>query len=140
MVSAMTSREDIKYVGMSMKSNLNYYDIFSSKYSRRACAELKKMIIRPEQLNISGNMYGPNGRSLESMVDPPSEERRRLRDAARETYKSSHQNIIYQPVPTLFFSLMGINKRLDVSLNDLPKCLPWKITTKKFVPEHYFLC
>lgn len=94
-VSAMTSREDIKYVGMSMKSNLNYYDIFSSKYSRRACAELKKMIIRPEQLNISGNMYGPNGKSLESMVDPPSEERRRLRDAARETYKSSHQNIIY---------------------------------------------
>uniref|UniRef100_A0A7S2LZV4 Uncharacterized protein n=1 Tax=Skeletonema marinoi TaxID=267567 RepID=A0A7S2LZV4_9STRA len=95
-VSAMESREDIKYVGVSMKSNLNYYDIFSSKYSRRACTELKTMIIRPEELNISGNRYGPNGHSIANMVEPPSEKRRKLRDIARQTYMASHQNIIYE--------------------------------------------
>jgi len=54
------------------------------------------MIIRPEELNIAGNMYGPNGQSIANMLDPPSEKRRRLRDAARETYKASHQNVIYE--------------------------------------------
>ena len=95
-VLAMENREEVKYVGVSMKSNMNYYDIFSSKYGKRACAELKTMIIRPEELNIAGNMYGPSGQSTAKMVEPPSEKRRQLRDTARETYKASHQNIIYE--------------------------------------------
>lgn len=95
-VDAMNNNEEIKYVGVSMKSNLNYYDIFSSKYSRRAVNELKAMIIRPKELNIPGNVYGPNGKSLANMVEPPSEKRRRLRDIARETYKASHQNLNYE--------------------------------------------
>lgn len=94
-VDAMKRRQEIKYVGMSMKSNLTYYDIFSSKFSRRAVNEFRTMIIRPEELNIGGNMYGPNGQSIANMVEPPSELRRQLRDAARVTYKQSHQNINY---------------------------------------------
>lgn len=53
-VDAMNNNEEIKYVRVSMKSNLNYYDIFSSKYSRRAVNELKAMIIRPKELHIAG--------------------------------------------------------------------------------------
>lgn len=134
-VLAMESRKEIKYVGMSMKSNLNYYDIFSSKYSRRACAELKTMIIRPEELKIAGNIYGPNGQSIANMVEPPSEKRRQLRDAARETYKASHQNLIYEEWLESMSS-RGANQDGFHQLSLIPT-LFWYDNTHIVRTEHY---
>lgn len=134
-VSAMKSREEIKYVGMSMKSNLNYFDIFSSKYSRRACAELRTMIVRPEELNIGENGYGPNGHSIANMVEPPSQKRRQLRDVARETYKASHQNIVYEEwVESM--SNRGVNQDGFHQLSLTPT-LFWYDNTHIVRTEHY---
>jgi len=136
-LSAMESREEIKYVTMSMKSNLNYYDIFSSKFSRRACAELKTMIVRPQELNIKGSMYGPNGHSIANMVEPPSEKRRRLRDVARETYKASHQNIIYEEwVESESKSTRGVNQDGSHQLSLTPT-LFWYDNTHIVRTVHY---
>lgn len=134
-VDAMNNNEEIKYVGVSMKSNLNYYDIFSSKYSRRAVNELKAMIIRPKELNIKGNIYGPNGKSLANMVEPPSEKRRRLRDIARETYKASHQNLNYEEW-LQSMAAQGVNKDGFHQLSLTPT-LFWYDNTHIVRTSHY---
>ncbi|EJK76120.1 hypothetical protein THAOC_02136 [Thalassiosira oceanica] len=51
-IQVMLSNPGVKYVGINQKSNLNYVDIFSGKYGRRAVEEYKSMILRPPQLNI----------------------------------------------------------------------------------------
>ena len=89
----------IKYVGMSMRSNLLYFDIFSGKYGRRAIDELKTMILRPPELCIGDNVYGPNGSSVNNMTPPGSEKlgldkRRMIMDELKKTYRGSHQCII----------------------------------------------
>jgi hypothetical protein len=134
-VDAMNNNEEIKYVGVSMKSNLNYYDIFSSKYSRRAVNELKSMIIRPKELNIHGNIYGPNGKSLANMVEPPSEKRRRLREIARETYKASHQNLNYEEW-LQSMAAQGVNKDGFHQLSLTPT-LFWYDNTHIVRTSHY---
>ena len=134
-VSAMQNSEEIKYVTMNMKSNLNYFDIFSSKFSRRACAELKTMIVRPQELNIKDNVYGPNGSSIANMVEAQSEKRRRLRDIARETYKASHQNIIYEEWLESM-SRKGVNQDGFHQLSLTPT-LFWYDNTHIVRTEHY---
>jgi hypothetical protein len=81
----------IKYVGMSMRSNLMYYDIFSGKYGKRAIDEFKTLILRPKELCIGGNIYGPNGQSVETMPEPCMKNRSKTLETLRETYRGSHQ-------------------------------------------------
>mmetsp|Transcript_22799 Transcript_22799/g.54952 ORF Transcript_22799/g.54952 Transcript_22799/m.54952 type:complete len:708 (+) Transcript_22799:94-2217(+) len=96
-VSAMDNDPEkrVKYVGMNMRSNLMYHDIFSGKYGRRAVDEFKTMIVRPDELCIDGNIYGANGKSVKNMVVPKTEKRRKVLDALKETYRGSHQYITY---------------------------------------------
>lgn len=96
-VSAMENDPDqkIKYVGMSMRSNLMYYDIFSGKYGRRAVDEFKQMILRPEDLCIGGNIYGADGKSVENMIKPKTEKRKHCLQTLMTTYRGSHQYITY---------------------------------------------
>ncbi|KAL3798391.1 hypothetical protein HJC23_005044 [Cyclotella cryptica] len=81
----------IKYVGMSMRSNLMYYDIFSGKYGKRAIDEFKTLILRPKELCIGGNIYGPNGKSVETMPEPCVKNRSKTIETLRDTYRGSHQ-------------------------------------------------
>ena len=44
-----------------MRSNHMYRDIFRSKYGGTNAEELAKMILRPPELLLSSDIYGPNG-------------------------------------------------------------------------------
>jgi len=87
--------EKIKYVGMSMKSNLMYYDIFGGKYGKKAIDELRSMILRPESLCIGGGVYGPNGSSSRHMTADSKKVRQNL-ESLVETYRGSMQHITYK--------------------------------------------
>ncbi len=85
----------IKYVGMSMKSNLMYYDIFGGKYGKKAIDELRSMILRPESLCIGGGIYGPDGSSPRHLTADSKKVRKNL-DSLVETYRGSMQYITYK--------------------------------------------
>jgi hypothetical protein len=57
---------DIKYIGMNMRSNLTYRDIFLSKYGRPAFDELFTMVKTPRELALDSATYGPNGSSVKN--------------------------------------------------------------------------
>ena len=84
----------IKYVGMSRRSNLMYYDIFGGKYGKKAIEELRTMILRPEELCIGGNVYGPGGTSAKSIAVPKEKVRHNL-TALTETYRGSMQHQVH---------------------------------------------
>lgn len=65
--SMRNSNGSIKYVGMNMRSNLLYRDIFLSKYGSGALNELLEMVKKPPELSLDSTKYG-KGVSLESMV------------------------------------------------------------------------
>lgn len=98
-VSAMRNdpEQRIKYVGLTMRSNLMYYDIFGGKYGRRAVDEFKTMIIRPEELCVGNNAYGVDGISAKNLIGyDTTEQRRTALEALRETYRGSHQYITHK--------------------------------------------
>jgi len=94
-VKAIICDPQIKYVGMNMRSNLMYYDIFSGKYGKRAIEEFKTLVLRPKELCIGGNKYGPNGESINAMPIPFKSHRSVAMNSLREAYKGSHQNLIH---------------------------------------------
>ena len=67
-IETMWRHPGIKYVGMSMRSNLLYRDIFLGKYGGSYQNEFKGLVKRPPELKIHGPLYGPNSVSTESMV------------------------------------------------------------------------
>lgn len=96
-VSAMRNdpEQKIKYVGLNMRSNLMYYDIFSGKYGRRAVDEFKTMILRPEELCIGDNAFGVDGESAKNLIGYDTEKRREAMESLKETYRGSHQCITH---------------------------------------------
>ena len=61
---------NIKYVGISMRSNLTYRDIFLSKFGKTALKEmLNNMVILPPELNLDASLYGPNSISTNNFVE-----------------------------------------------------------------------
>lgn len=81
---------DIKYVGINMRSNLTYRDIFNSKYGREAVAELCELVIYPPELTLDANVYGPGGSSIK---DIKSEGRvKKNIDSLAKSYKHNIQN------------------------------------------------
>ena len=61
---------NIKYVGISMRSNLTYRDIFLSKFGKSALKEmLDHMVILPPELNLDANVYGPDSISTDDFVE-----------------------------------------------------------------------
>ena len=94
-VTAMWRHPNIKYVGMSMRSNLMYRDMFLGKYGKTYQDEFKDLILRVPELRISRSLYGPNSNSTDNM----SYQSEKLRDniqALAETYRSSLQYTMEQ--------------------------------------------
>jgi hypothetical protein len=61
------SQGHIKYVGMSMRSNVTYRDIFLSKYGKLAMDQMIPSILRPPELCLDACLYGPESASTKSM-------------------------------------------------------------------------
>lgn len=62
------SEETVKYVGMNMRSNLCYRDIFTTKYGVGAFNELLDMVVKPPELSLDAATYGPTGVSVDDMA------------------------------------------------------------------------
>ena len=57
--------------------------------------EFKTLILRPEELRISGNIYGPEGESVKSMPSTGKMNRSKAKKSLRDGYKGSHQNLTH---------------------------------------------
>lgn len=66
-VHAMWNHSNVKYVGMSMRSNLMYSDIFRSKYGKEASNAMKELILRPPELALDASVFGPDGSSCKEL-------------------------------------------------------------------------
>ncbi|KAL3916245.1 MAG: hypothetical protein SGILL_005265 [Bacillariaceae sp.] len=94
-LDAMWNHSNIKYIGMSMRSNLCYRDHFNGQYGRAYMDEMAECILRPPELLIDASCYGPDSESTEKMEYGS----KKLQDniaALIETYKKCHQNIEYE--------------------------------------------
>lgn len=89
-VEAMLNHPNVKYVGMSMRSNLMYRDIFVGKYGRKFSEEHRSMVLRLPELVVDAVRYGPDSESTRSM-DCKSEKVRDNINAVVETYRLSSQ-------------------------------------------------
>ena len=65
---AMWRNRYIKYITVSMRSNLMYRDLFIGKYGKTYSEEYDEMILRLPELNLDAALYGPEGRSVEQMT------------------------------------------------------------------------
>lgn len=66
--SMINSEGNVKYIGMSMRSNLCYRDIFTSKYGGGALNEMLEMVIKPPELLLDSTNYGPTAVSAKDML------------------------------------------------------------------------
>jgi hypothetical protein len=89
----MWHHRNIKYVGMSMRSNLMYRDIFIGKYAKVFKEEMGKCILRPPELALDADLYGPNSQSTQSMDYNGSKKLEDNIQALRETYVLSQQYV-----------------------------------------------
>jgi hypothetical protein len=64
---AMWNHTNIKYVGMSMRSNLMYSDIFNGQYGKAYIEDYKACILRPPELQVDATKYGPDSESTNNM-------------------------------------------------------------------------
>ena len=79
---------DIKYVGINMRSNLTYRDVFNSKYGKDATAQLLEMVLHPPELALDANIYGLEGSSIRNME---SGRLKKNLDFIAESYKANIQ-------------------------------------------------
>jgi len=92
-IKAMWHNSRIKYVGMSMRSNLLYRDIFIGQYGRSYSDEMLDCVIRPPELALSANKYGTDSESTEKMDCGVKEKLRENILVLAEKYKWSQQCI-----------------------------------------------
>jgi len=72
-----------------MRSNLNYRDIFISKYGKAAGSELIDLVIHPPELALDAGVYGPEGSSA---LNIEAEGKMKLHyDSLAQTYKGNIQ-------------------------------------------------
>jgi hypothetical protein len=81
----------VKYVGISMRSNLIYKDLFLSKYGRLYFDQLGDMVLRPPELLLESGRYGP-GSGPAAAMGVSNEKVRGNVVALAETYRSSLQH------------------------------------------------
>ena len=91
-VRAMWHHRNIKYVGMSMRSNLLYRDHFLGKYGRAYMDDMGACIQRPPELSLDAGLYGPDSRSTQAMEYGGYEALRENIRALMDTYRGSQQN------------------------------------------------
>jgi hypothetical protein len=90
----MWYNSNIKYVGMSMRSNLTMLDQFIGQYGGSYSDEMLDCILRPPELLLDAKMFGPNSESTQN-IDYVSNGQRLHENllALAETYKGSQQCI-----------------------------------------------
>ena len=81
----------IKYVGISMRSNLLYRDIFSGKYGKKYVNDMSQAVLRPSELALDGTLYGPNSNSTDNMMYGENDKLKDNIEALIETYRGSQQ-------------------------------------------------
>eukprot|EP00543_Licmophora_paradoxa_P012351 CAMPEP_0202471868 /NCGR_PEP_ID=MMETSP1360-20130828/85929_1 /ASSEMBLY_ACC=CAM_ASM_000848 /TAXON_ID=515479 /ORGANISM="Licmophora paradoxa, Strain CCMP2313" /LENGTH=206 /DNA_ID=CAMNT_0049098115 /DNA_START=33 /DNA_END=653 /DNA_ORIENTATION=+ len=79
----------IKYIGMSMRSNLAYRDIFASKYGKSASEDLGELVLRPPELILDAKVYGPDGATIH--IENPK--LRKNIETVRQNYFATAQNV-----------------------------------------------
>jgi hypothetical protein len=89
-VHAMWRHRQIKYTGISMRSNLVYRDIFCGKYGKASEEEMGSMIVRPPELLLDASQYGPAGDSIRAMKCTDAKVRKSI-NAISFAYQSSAQ-------------------------------------------------
>lgn len=89
-VRTMWHHRSIKYVGMNMRSNLVYRDIFLAKYGKAFADEMAACTLRPPELALDASQYGPESASTQSM-ELCNERLRENVSALVENYKTSQQ-------------------------------------------------
>jgi hypothetical protein len=94
-VEAMWKNPNIKYVGMSQRSNLMYKDIFLSKYGKHAGNEWNEMVQLVPELSLDAAKYGPDSESTSAMTYPTEKLKENMRLLA-ETYRKSAQYVDLQ--------------------------------------------
>jgi hypothetical protein len=103
-VKAMWHHPRVKYIGVSMRSNLIYRDIFMSKYGKPAHDDLGQLVLRLPELVVDAAKYGPDSESVQSMTVPTEKLRTNL-ESVKETYMASAHNagqrewLIDNPLP-----------------------------------------
>lgn len=65
---AMWHHRNIKYVTMSMRSNLLYRDLFIGKYGKSYDEEFEDMILRLPELNLPRELFGPGSQSTRNIT------------------------------------------------------------------------
>jgi hypothetical protein len=94
-VETMWNHPRVKYVGISMRSNLTYKDLFLSKYGRLYFDQLGDMVFRPPELLLESSRFGPGcGPALAMEVS--NEKVLDNIHALAESYQSSLQNVEYK--------------------------------------------
>ena len=94
----------LKYVGMSMRSNLTYRDIFLSKYGKAAYDQLTPQVLRLPELLLDAKDYGPNSHSTDSLTVQNEKINKSIKTVSH-AYWGSSQNLEQQawlkehPVP-----------------------------------------
>ncbi|KAL3938916.1 MAG: hypothetical protein SGBAC_006259 [Bacillariaceae sp.] len=100
------NHRQVKYVGMSMRSNLMYRDQFGSKYGRSYMEAMKTCILKSPELQVDGTIYGPEGATLDNMDYGGQPRLRQNLEALVETYRASMSHADHQdwlasnPIPS----------------------------------------
>lgn len=92
---AMWHHRHIKYVTISMRSNLMYRDIFMGKYGKTYHQEFNDMIERLPELNLDNTMYGPDSHSTRNMTYSTPKVRGSV-ESHLQKYLTSKQNLVNQ--------------------------------------------
>lgn len=94
-IKAMWCHPRIKYVGMSMRSNLLYRDLFVGQYGRRYQNEFDEAVLRIPELIVSSAKYGPDSESSKAMLVDSDKVQTNIGSLV-EKYKASAQGEIPQ--------------------------------------------
>ena len=90
-IRAMWYNSNIKYVGMSMRSNLTMRDQFIGQYGGSYSDEMLDCILRPPELLLDAKLFGPDSQSTQNMDYGGEEKLRKNILAFAETYRGSQQ-------------------------------------------------
>jgi hypothetical protein len=95
-VQTMWRHRNIKYVGMSMRSNLLYRDQFLGQYGRTFMEDMSQAVLRLPELALDATLYGPDSASTHQMEYTNSDKLRKNIQALAETYRASQQYTDHQ--------------------------------------------
>eukprot|EP00978_Attheya_sp_CCMP212_P014331 scaffold36408_cov53-Attheya_sp.AAC.4 len=90
-VQTMRNDQRIKYVGINMRSNLVYRDIFTGKYGKTANTELGELVLRPPELLLDSKEYGPEEGFTANRLEISSEKMKKNVTALAQAYRGSSQ-------------------------------------------------